>query len=389
MAQLFDRTLRSLEADGAGRTLAALGLAALLLGAWTAWFFGADLSVYAVSERARLEVAGAAHPVEAPLAARVVTVRAGLGKTVVAGAVLFELEAREVATRLAEERRRLDAFAAQQAALATEIDDAGERRRLEHAGMEARLGEARARHREGQAAARQADAELARYELLAGDGLASDAEVERARSESAQGWAAVEALAKAVERQGTEIGAQDAELAARLDQLHQQAAALDAQAATARAGTATLEHELERHRVRAPVAGRVGELAELHPGSMVRQGERLATVVPPGEARGVAYFQPAEALGRIRAGQSAQLRLTGFPALQYGSLAARVSGVSSEASDGQVRVELAIAAAPGSAIPLEHGLPGSAEVEVERASPATLLLRAAGRAMTRPAEDGR
>jgi membrane fusion protein (multidrug efflux system) len=53
--------------------------------------------------------------------------------------------------------------------------------------------------------------------------------------------------------------------------------------------------------------------------------------------------------------------------------------VASEPQGGQVRVELSLGGAPAGRIPLEHGLPGVAEVEVERATPAELVLRAAGR----------
>jgi membrane fusion protein (multidrug efflux system) len=35
-------------------------------------------------------------------------------------------------------------------------------------------------------------------------------------------------------------------------------------------------------------------------------------------------------------------------------------------------------------VPLQHGLPGSVEVEVERASPAALTLRTAGQLLTAP-----
>ena len=60
-----------------------------------------------------------------------------------------------------------------------------------------------------------------------------------------------------------------------------------------------------------------------------------------------------------------------------------VSRVGSEPKDGQVRVELILQPTPGTRIPLQHGLPASAEVEVERVSPAGLVLDAAGRFLTR------
>ena len=62
-------------------------------------------------------------------------------------------------------------------------------------------------------------------------------------------------------------------------------------------------------------------------------------------------------------------------------LAATVADIATEAVAGRVRVELTLAALQEGRAPVEHGLTGSAEVEVERAAPAVLLLRAAGQMM--------
>ena len=94
----------------------------------------------------------------------------------------------------------------------------------------------------------------------------------------------------------------------------------------------------------------------------------------------VAEFASTAAVGRVRAGQLARARLDGFPWAQFGMVPARVTSVGSEAREGRVRVELALASPRNPRITLEHGLPGLVEVEVERVSPAVLLLRAAGRA---------
>ena len=68
---------------------------------------------------------------------------------------------------------------------------------------------------------------------------------------------------------------------------------------------------------------------------------------------------------------------------------ATVSRVAGEVRDGRVRVELALGARGREedripAIPMQHGLPGTVEVEVERVSPARLILRLAGRLATEP-----
>jgi membrane fusion protein (multidrug efflux system) len=81
----------------------------------------------------------------------------------------------------------------------------------------------------------------------------------------------------------------------------------------------------------------------------------------------------------VRAGQTARLRMFGFPWTKYGILLAEVDRVGNEPKDGLIRVELVLRSPQRTNIPLQHGLPGSAEVEVERVSPFALVLDAAGR----------
>jgi membrane fusion protein (multidrug efflux system) len=78
------------------------------------------------------------------------------------------------------------------------------------------------------------------------------------------------------------------------------------------------------------------------------------------------------------------MRLDGYPWTQYGSIEAAVSHVAGEVRDGTVRVELAVSPSVAVSAPLQHGLPGSLEVEVERVSPAALVMRTAGRGVAAP-----
>jgi membrane fusion protein (multidrug efflux system) len=119
-------------------------------------------------------------------------------------------------------------------------------------------------------------------------------------------------------------------------------------------------------------------VAALQIGAVVRQGDTLGTILPPSTLKIVAHFPPSAALGRLHPQQPARLRLTGFPWTQYGSLTATVASVAHETHDGQIRVELSLTPDATSTIPLQHGLPGSVEVEVERLAPAMLVLRAVG-----------
>jgi membrane fusion protein (multidrug efflux system) len=88
-----------------------------------------------------------------------------------------------------------------------------------------------------------------------------------------------------------------------------------------------------------------------------------------------AHFLPAPPSHSAGAGAAA-LRI---PWEQYGTIAAEVTSVASEPRDERVRVELALRQRALSAIVLRHGLLAQVEVEVERVSPAALVLRVAGR----------
>ncbi len=156
------------------------------------------------------------------------------------------------------------------------------------------------------------------------------------------------------------------------------------------AGDVLVELEVDAQRLqleeeRARLAALIPQFSELRAESTAEEAaqheEQQAGQVARDQASG---FLPPAALGRIQPGQPAQLRLEGFPWTQYGAVSATVTNVASEVRDGQVRVELAVRPDAAPLIPLQHGLPGTVEVEVDRVSPATLVLRTAGLLLTVP-----
>ncbi|MGZ3687154.1 MAG: HlyD family secretion protein [Bdellovibrionota bacterium] len=145
-----------------------------------------------------------------------------------------------------------------------------------------------------------------------------------------------------------------------------------------------LSYDIGKRQIKASVTGVIGEkIPTLHVGSVVREGDRLGSLIPSGDLRVVGYFRPSAALGRVHSGQVARLRLQGFPWAQYGSIIGRTTSVATEVRDGKIRVEAEINADSPSRVKLQHGLPGDLEVEVEKVSPATLLLRATGALLVR------
>ncbi|MFP5289314.1 MAG: HlyD family secretion protein, partial [Thermoanaerobaculia bacterium] len=290
----------------------------------------------------------------------------------------------EQRARLDEERARWAGFEGQHAALRQQI--AAGRRELASRGQASRaaIEEARSRLREAEAAARLAQQEAERQARLLASGLIPAAEAERARSEAEQRRAAAESLSRTLDRLAFEERSTESEQRGDLDELERELALLTGQAESARAAVRRLERDLELRTVRAPIAGRIGQIAPFRVGSVLTAGEPLGFVVPQGVLKAIAEFPPASALGRIRPDQRARIVLDSFPATQYGELPATVLRVASEPSGGRIRVELALHPDRRSRLPLQHGLPGLVEVEVERVTPAVLVLRAAGKILERP-----
>jgi membrane fusion protein (multidrug efflux system) len=378
MASPFSRTLRALDADSFGRTALVLLVVLVVLGGWTAWFVYGEVSVFAVTRFARLEVHTEVFPVEAPVGGRIVASQLTTGVTVREGDLLAEIESTQWQLEHSEERARIAALEQQLSALRAELRAEGDTLGISRRSTDDVLNEARARHDEAQAHERFAEDQLRRLEALFRGGHATESEYQKARSELKQKRAASEAARVAVLRLGWGEKLSRSDRRTRIQRLRRDAAQIQGEVGTRRATLDRLEFEVERRRIVAPAAGKLGEALPLRVGNVVREGDRLATVVPAGEVKVVAEFQPSDALGRVRVGQGARMRLDGFPWAQYGTLAAKVALVATEPRFGRVRVELTVDKDSWKRIPLQHGLPGSVEVEIERVSPATLALRAVG-----------
>jgi membrane fusion protein (multidrug efflux system) len=220
-------------------------------------------------------------------------------------------------------------------------------------------------------------------DALRAQGFASVSDSERSARDAQQAQADVAAQRIAVERLRREQITREADRGARLGQLGSTMRDLDAQEGVAKADLARLRYEIERRTLRAPLDGRIADAETLTPGAVVTQGERLGTLVPAGNLRIIARYAPVAA-GRIQVGQSARLRLDGFPWTQYGSIRARVTAVATELRDSTLRVELAVAGPVPPAVPLQHGLPGGVDVDVDFVTPLQLVMRELAGLVTRP-----
>ncbi|MDB5955427.1 HlyD family efflux transporter periplasmic adaptor subunit [Ramlibacter sp.] len=379
MATRFARTTRSLAHDGGHRTLFAWLTAAVLLTAWFVWFVFGRVTLYEVSRHARLEVQQSAHPVAALVPSKITVNTLVLGQEVHAGDRLIELDAAPEKLRLAEEATHLRAIVPRIASLKKEIASLEQAAGRDRAAAVAANEAAQFRTREAVAAVEFARDNEHRLREESAVGGVAQIEAARAHTEALKLGASQEALAAESRRLATEAQARAYQQEAQVESLRRSVLSLEGEVAASEATSERLKQEIDRHTVRAPIDGTVADVAALHTGAYVAQGERLATVVPHGSLIIVADFAPAAVLGRIRPGQSARLRLDGFPWAQYGSIEATVTRVAGEVHDGLVRVEFAPAVSAPSRLALQHGLPGTIEVGIEQVTPAQLVLRAAGR----------
>lgn len=374
MSIAFSRSMRLFDASDFRGPILSIVIALILLGGWFLWAWRARISLYEVVNTARIEVEHAAYPIEAQVSGRVVKNYLVLGQRVTAGQLLVELDDSSEQLKLAEQQTQPLARESQVASLHSEIA-AGEKALNEaRQTAKAALDQARAQLREAEEAARFAHIEEERLSPLRANGIISELELLRLKSETQKRDAAAAAARLAVVRLEQEHRTIGRDREVQLERLKSEIARVESQKFTDQATIKKMEHEVGIRRIEASVSGQVGEVTEQHPGTFVAAGAKLGAIIPEGGLKIVAYFPPESALGRIQPGQPALLRLDGFPWGQYGSLAATVTTVAGETKDGRVRVELQMDHDQVSSIPLQHGLPGSVEIEVRKVSPLMLVL---------------
>jgi len=357
-------------------------LSVLLFGAWLTWFTCAPITLHAVSSQARIELASASRPIAAATGGRVVSVRCRLGHWVRQGEVLVELDSTAEQLELREARVRAQGLTARLERLGAELD--AERDLVAHQRAEAHLGARQATDlaREAKIAASAAEREAKRLAELSKAGLAPERELEQGAAAAEMRHLAAQRLGTAAEQVPRQQAVRERESWVRLERLRLELATLASERERRSAEVERLEYEVERRRVRAPVSGRVGEVAEIYPGSFIEAGAQLGSVVPSGDYVVVAHYPADVALGRIRSGQSAELRLDGFAWSEFGTVSSTVTHVAQEVRDGAVRVESNVAGHSSFRGKLEHGMPGMLEVTLERVTPFRLVLRTAGAWLT-------
>lgn len=384
MPSWFPTTLRALERDHPRVALWTLGGVILFAGLWLTWAFTADITVWETSGALRLDQTR--HVLGAPVAGKVVAAHLALGKKVARGEPLVELDAEISRRQLEEKRGELDGLRRELEAIERQIAAEEESREHEKVAAEQLVASAEAKAREASAASAQASSDASMNQGLFKSDVLSRSELRRSKQVARQRRAATGAAEAEVRRIQAESEVRASQSSVRIEILRRSQAELDGRRKAAEAASKVLEEEIDRRTIRSPIDGTVAEMSDLQVGAVVEEGAQLATVVPPGSMKAIATVSPQAALGRIRPGQRARIRLDGFPWVEYGSVEARVTSVASEPRDGGVRVDLSIEKVPPG-IRLQHGLTGAAEVAIGEASPAEILFRSLGQRLSQPDDE--
>jgi len=359
--------------------LAGLGTALLL--AWLAWFVWARVSLYETSQRARLEAVDVPHDLDAPLTGRILRTPVGLDEWVEAGDVLVEFDSAELVVQKEAEESQLAALVPQIEALERELTSQSQAILSEQRAVGYSLTEAKARQRAVTAISELKELERQQIQSLRNAQVVAEVDRQRGQADAEQKIAEVQAAAAQVERLGREGRAKRSDRLAQVARLQADIAGLIGERVQSAGRMGILKQRIALHTVRAPIRGRVAHATPLKPGAVVAAGARLCTVVPAGAVRIVGFFPAATSAGRLHQGQPARLRLSAFPWTKYGVVHATVERVGQEPREGLLRVELSLSPGQNTAIPIQHGLSGLVEVEVEKVSPLALVLDAAGRYM--------
>lgn len=354
-----------------------------LAAAWTWWLTCSSVTLYETTDSARIEAEQSAYALQSEVPGRIIAWNLRTGKGVRAGEIIAELDSARERAQLAEMQTRASGLKTLSASVLEQISAEESALEAEQKASLTAEEEARAFSSRASAPASYAEQESDRLKRLAAQGLVSERELQQGIADAAEKRSEVDRTVVAVRRLHAEQLTREQDRRARIRSLQAKQREEEAEFSTALAAISRVQAEIARLVVRAPVTGRVAEAAVLRTGSVVEAGQRLGAIIPDTGNTVVAWFPPAAA-GRVRPGQHARIRLLGYPWTEYGAASATVTEVASELRDGKLRAELSLQPANAPRVPLQHGMPGSVEVEVERVSPLVLVKRHVGVLMTRP-----
>ncbi|TMQ12419.1 MAG: HlyD family efflux transporter periplasmic adaptor subunit [Deltaproteobacteria bacterium] len=385
MAYPFERTLRSLNGYESGTRVLLVVMVTIAVGGLAVWAAAAEVPVMKVSSQGRVEPHNAVYRLEPPAAGRVVRSMLNLDQDVKEGDLLIEFDTRS--ERLELEQSKTTSVALEQELSVIREQIANKREELAASGLVDEVAVREAQEREGELVPRNRLAkQRAQLAQQSPSGSISELEkLERVTEVDALDSAS-RAQSLAVLRLRREQAVRRQTLTAQVLGLKREELRAEGQQRELKVAVDRLEYQIEKKHYRAAASGRLVDVVELGAGAFIADGQRVGTILATDAQVRVRARFPKEMVGLIQPGQTAQLKLDGYPWTIYGTVPARVARVGTEpgiaatpeAIPGTVRVELDIRAPSDPRIQLRHGLTATVEVEVARVSPIALLLRAIG-----------
>ncbi len=376
--RFFLRSRYLLKNESSQKPVIWIAITAVLLGAWTIWLFVGNVGTWIKSKDARVQVDTFVVPLESPVTERIASVHIELGDRVKKGDTLIVLEHTALQRTLAKEEQQLEqinrSIEATNRRLNAVSKAQGKELRADAIGLE----EEQRNLAEAISHATFAKSRAQRLQESSEAGSVSAIELDQAISEAKAAQQRVEGLEKKIARTQQRNQGTEGRTVAEQEELRGQYASLQAEASTTENRILSLHEEIRRRIIQAPTDGKIGEVFNVAPGSVLEANTAFGSIVPEGDLKITAHFDPASAWGRVQVGQQANLSFTGFSRIEYGTIPVEVTAVAHAVREQGWRVELQLLPNTETTIPLQHGLEGSVEVCVERISPATLLLRLVG-----------
>ena len=123
----------------------------------------------------------------------------------------------------------------------------------------------------------------------------------------------------------------------------------------------------ERYVIKSPVAGRVTLNRFRNENQVIKAGETLATIIPDAPASIVVRaLIPVSGFAKIEIGQIVNIKLSGFPYMQYGVLKGRIYSLSQVPGDGGFTADIELTEGMTSTyrekIKFIHQMDGSADI---------------------------
>jgi multidrug resistance efflux pump len=147
----------------------------------------------------------------------------------------------------------------------------------------AALDAAGARVKEVDATVKFARSNESRLKRQSAVGGVAEIDALRATSEADKLSASKDALSAELKSLEQDRQMRAAEAQAHIENLRRSVVSLEGEMVTTQATIARIQEAIDRHVIRAPVTGRIGETASLYAGAYVAEGQRLLSVVPQGE----------------------------------------------------------------------------------------------------------